>query len=106
MTSEEMYAHDEKIFHDWLAFQRSGRKLYCLDNGLGDHYMFRQVITPEKDAIIACCYPDVFPEYEKISIAQAKAMTDIEPYNVYKWAGERGWGGTLKEAFVEMYKTL
>lgn len=104
--SAEMFDHDEAIYNETVAFQNSGKKLYVLNNGIGDHYMFRQVITPEKDAIIACCYPDVFPEYKCISIADAMNMVNIEDYNIYKWCGERNWKGHLQEAFIEMYKTL
>lgn len=100
------WKHDEELFNSWLEFQKSGKKLYVLNNGLGDHFMFRQVIIPEKDSIIACCYPDVFPEYNTISISEAMKIVNIEDYNVYKWCGEHNWKGHLKDAFLKLYENL
>jgi hypothetical protein len=105
-TNQEMYDHDEQIFHNWLSFQNSGKKLYVLDNGLGDHFMFKSVMKLPDNALLAVCYPEVFPEYELISIAQAKAMVDIEPYNIYKWCAEHNWKGHLKDAFPRLYADI
>jgi hypothetical protein len=101
------YQHDEWLFQNWLKFKKTGKRLYVLNNGLGDHYMFLQAITPEPGAVIACCYPKLFKGYcEIISIAQAQDIVDIQDYDIYKWCGYNHWKGTLIEAFREMYKTL
>jgi hypothetical protein len=100
------FHHDEYIFREWLTFVRSRKQMYVLNNGLGDHYMFRQAINPDPRSIIACCYPEVFHERKVISIADAKQIVDIDAYDVYRWCGEHNWKGTLIEAFREMYKTL
>ena len=105
-TNQEMYANDEQIFRDWLNFQREKKKLYVLNGGLGDHYMFRQVITPEPDSIIACCFPNAFPEYKVISIAEAERLVDIKDYDVYAWSERNNWKGHLKDAYLKMYETL
>jgi hypothetical protein len=100
--------HDEWVFQEWMKFKKAGRKLYVLDCGLGDHYMFLQAITPEPDAIIACCFPEIeaLKKYERISIAKAKIMTDIVPYNVYVWAERNNWRGTLVDAFLALYNEI
>jgi len=99
--------HDEAIFQEWIKFKRSKRKLYVLDNGRGDHYIFRQAITLEPDAVVACCYPDVFPDHKHIiSIADAKRLVDIADYNVYTWCDRHQWKGHLTEAFGRLYEDL
>lgn len=102
----DMYNYDECIFRDWLSFKKKGKKLYVLNNGVGDHFMFRQVITPEEDAIIACCYPEIFEGYEIMSIADVNKYVDLKDYDIYKWCADHKWNGHLKDAFVEMYKNL
>ena len=99
--------HDEWVFQEWLKFKKTGKKLYVLAGGRGDHYMFRQAITPEPDSMLAVCYPDVFPEYKNlISIADAEKLVDKKDYDVYAWCERRGWRGTMVEAFKQMYQTL
>ena len=99
-----MYAHDDQIFRDWLNFKRTGKKLYFLNEGLGDNYMFKQVIEPEKDAIIATCFPDIWQDYKVISIAEAEKLVDKKDYSVYQWATFMNWKGTLQEAYLTMYE--
>lgn len=101
---KQLYTHDQILFERWLEFKKSGKKLYVLNGGLGDMYMFRQAITPEPDAIIATCYPEVFPEYKIISIAEAEQTVDIKDYDIYKWCQYNKWGGHLIEAFKQMYE--
>lgn len=104
---QESWSHDENYFRRWLAFQRSGRKIYVLNCGLGDHYMFLQAVTPPPGAMIACCYPDIFPPgYRIISIAAAREMVNVEEYDVYKWCQSHQWKGTLVEAYKAMYEDL
>jgi hypothetical protein len=104
---KENWNRDEWIFRQWLEFKRTGKKLYVLDNGLGDHYMFLQAVNPPKDAMIACCYPDVFKGYTNIiSIADAQKLVDIKDYDVYLWCVHHGWKGSLVEAFRRLYEDL
>ena len=103
----ELWNHDEEIFRKWLKFQRLGKKLYVLNNGLGDHYMFLQAIKPEPDSVIACCYPDALQGHPNImSIAEAKQMVDLSQYDVYEWCRVHGWTGSLVEAFRRLYEDL
>lgn len=103
---KEMYYHDEQIFRQWLAFKKEGKKIYVLNNGLGDHYMFRQVITPSKDDVLAVCYPDAFSEYKCISIQEASMYVDIKDYDIYAWCAKNNWKGHLKDAFIKMYEGI
>ena len=101
------YQHDEWVFGQWLKFKKSGKKLYVLNCGLGDHYAFLQAIKPEPDSIIACCYPDMMQGHPNlISIAEAMNMVNVEDYNVYKWCGDNHWEGTLIEAFKKLYENI
>ena len=103
----ENWKHDDEYFRRWLAFKRSGERIYVLNNGLGDHYMFLQAITPPPGSLISCCYPDIFPPgYRLISIEAAKQLVNLEEYDVYKWCANRQWKGTLIEAFKALYEDL
>lgn len=105
-SNQEMYAYDDQIFRDWLNFKRTGKKLYFLNEGLGDNYMFKQVIEPEKDTIIATCFPDIWQDYKVISIAEAEKLVDKKDYSVYEWATFMNWKGTLQEAYLTMYENI
>jgi len=98
--------HDEQIFRQWLDFIKLKKKIYVLNNGVGDHYMFRQAITPEKNSILAVCYPEVFPEYKCISIADASTYVDLKDYDVYAWCDRNHWKGHLKDAFIKLYEHI
>ncbi|MFA5050999.1 MAG: class I SAM-dependent methyltransferase [Patescibacteria group bacterium] len=103
---EEMFKHDEQIYRAWTVFRKLGKKLYVLNNGIGDHYMFLQAITPEKDSVIACCYPEILKGYNTISIAEAQAIVDIKDYDIYKWCVQNNWKGTLIDAFKKLYEDI
>lgn len=100
------YQHDEKIFLDWVAFQNRGKKLYVLNGGLGDNYMFLQAVTPPKGSVIATCYPDLYKnmEVEVISIGDAQKIVDIETHNIYAWCARNNWKGHLIDAYRKMYE--
>jgi len=109
----ELWAHDEKIFHGYLAKWgvSTDVKYVVLDNGLGDHYAFKNIL-PEirkkhKKIVIACCYPEVFHDEEGLdllSIAQIKLMFgNINMYNVYWFMTDHNWKGTLTDAFKQLY---
>lgn len=99
--------HDQYLFEKWLDFKKKGKKIYVLNNGLGDHYIFRQVITPDKDDIIACCYPEVFKEYPNIiSIAEAERLVDTKDYDIYRFCLMNNWRGTLQTAYNALYEHI
>jgi hypothetical protein len=102
----KLYEHDQWIFEQWLKFQQTKTPLYVLSGGLGDNYMFRQAVTPEPNAVIATCYPDVFPEYKVISIEEAMHLVDIKDHDVYAWCAHNKWTGHLIEAYKQMYENI
>lgn len=109
-SSSEMYAADEKLFINWLG-GKEPKKLIVLDNGIGDHYAFKQILGDVKAKYgplkIACCYPEVFwdDDSELVSIAYVKSLNvDLDAHNVYKYMWDRQWSRPLVDAFKEMYK--
>lgn len=85
-----------------------------LDNGIGDHIVFRKAVLPDfrkkhagKRLILAVCYPEVFEGEEDValaSISEAKAaFGSIEKWSVYVWAHNHGWKGPLEQAFRGLY---
>lgn len=112
-TREEMWIHDEQIFQTKLKNWKLNikePKYIVLNNGLGDHFMFKSILPKikekYKDLVLAVCYPSVF-ENENIpliSIADAtNRFGDLSRWNVYKFMAERNWGKHVTEAFLEMY---
>lgn len=116
----EMWQKDEEKFREllreWGVIPVAVTDV-VLNNGLGDHYVFksvlRDIILREKGKksfkIVAyCCYPDVFsdmPEVITASIAEAMAyFGDLSRWDVYKFMVDRGWRGTLEDAFRKLYK--
>jgi len=98
------YQHDEWLFRKWLEFKKTGKKLFILNCGLGDHYMFMQSFKPDPNSVVACCYPDVMTGWDTISIADAWNLDDIEHYNVYAWAAKNNWKGSMVDAFRRFYE--
>lgn len=114
-----LWEHDEAIFRrkmeEW-KIQTKGVKLIYLNNGLGDHIMFLNILPKivekykDQKLIISCCYPDVFKDYDiqLLSIADgnklASAMNlDVSSFDVYKFCTEHKWKGHLIEAFAQIY---
>ena len=111
--NKEAFDHDEEIFKNQLNEYKINTKSYklcILDNGLGDHLVFKKLI-PElqnkyNNLIIACCYPLVFEEYKNIkiiSISEAQLLTNINEYNVYKKMAEWNWKESIELAYKKMY---
>ena len=114
-SQKEYYDNDEKIFQGyldrWDINKRTDSKMVVLNNGLGDHYAFKNLL-PEfraryKDITIAACYPDVFfdePGIRVISIADAMALYhNLEGFSVYRFMGEHRWNKSIVEAYKELY---
>ena len=105
------WEHDERIFRNKLKeYGVLENKLIVLDNGLGDHYAFRSILSEVKgkyrDLILAVCYPEVFEEenVQLISIQEAgQYMIDKEKQNVYKWMMEHKWKKSIVEAYRKMF---
>ena len=93
------FKHDEQIFANILQFKQ--RPIVVLNNGLGDHLVFKRVLSELTDPIIFTCYPDIIPGR---SIAEAQFLFgDIEEYNVYRKMAEWNWNDSLENAFRKLY---
>ena len=96
---KEPFDHDEEIFRNFLKYK--DRTIVVLDNGMGDHVVFKKVLPLLKDPLVFSCYPDIIPGG---SIAEAKMLFgDIEHYSVYKKMDIWKWQGSLENAFRKLY---
>jgi len=121
-TRAEMWNHDEGIFASFLKqwnIVPVPPKFIVLDNGIGDHYMFRTIFPevrsafPDRKIVMAVCYPDVFEDVVEedgnvvlISIADAKELLgpdQVDRMNIYRFADERNWKSSLIDAYRELY---
>jgi GT2 family glycosyltransferase len=100
-----MFEHDEAIFqrklNEWKIIP-TNRPFVVLDNGIGDHFIFKRVLPLFKiKPIIACCFNEVFEDMDVslISIADAKSLMNIEPLNIYRWMIEHNWNKSVEEAY-------
>lgn len=114
-SHKEYYDNDEKIFQGyldrWDVSKKTDSKVVVLNNGIGDHYAFKNLL-PEfraryKTIIVAACYPDVFfdePDIKVISIAEAMNMYhNLEGFSVYRFMGENQWKTSIIDAYRELY---
>ena len=105
-SNQDMYNNDSYLFNKWLEFKRAGKKLYLIREGLGDNYSFKQVITPEKDSIVATCFPDLYPGNKVISIGEAEQLVDPKDYEIYTYMEQNNWSGSLKDAYKSLYEHI
>ena len=115
-NQKEFWQHDDAIFflylQEWNVAIKP-LKLVVLNNGLGDHLIFQQILPeiqaafPNNRIVLSVCYPEVFQDskIELISIADAQIMLGekIEEFDIYKWCWGRNWNKPLIDAFREMY---
>ncbi len=107
-----LWEHDDEVFLNKLRsynIEPKFVKLIVLDNGLGDHLAFKQIL-PEmkakyKDLVLAVCFPEVFKDdgVELISISDAKSRDNIDKYSIYKWAWDNNWKSSLVDAYRKLY---
>ena len=91
----EMFEHDERIF------LLRDKTIVVLDNGLGDHIVFKHVLKDIKDPVVFSCYPDIVPGG---SIGEAQTLIgDLTPYNIYMKMDAWNWKGSLEDAFRKLY---
>jgi GT2 family glycosyltransferase len=102
----EDWRHDQKIFEE-IQKEWKGELIAYLDSGLGDHIIFKKILPSlrlkYKSIKIACCYPELFPTEETISIAEGMKLITPERFNIYKWCIDHNWKTELKEAMRRMY---
>lgn len=96
---QEQFAHDEYIFSNFLALK--DKTIVVLDNGMGDHIVFKHVLPFIKNPEVFSCYPDIVPGR---SIQEAKDLFgDITQWNIYHKMQVWGWKKSLEEAFHKLY---
>ena len=98
-NNQELYAKDEFIFQNFLAYR--DHTIVVLNCGLGDHLVFSKVLPSIKNPVVFTCYPEVI---EGKSIAEANHLFgDLDQWNIYKKMAQWNWTGTLEDAFRKMY---
>jgi hypothetical protein len=96
---DDLFKHDEEIFRNTLDLKNN--TIVVLNNGMGDHIVFKHVISDVKNPIVFTCYPDVVPGR---SIHEAKDLFgDIEQFNIYRKMDEWNWTSSLENAFRKLY---
>lgn len=107
---ENLWKHDEHIFSQRKKGidEEKNSKVIVLDNGIGDHWVFKKMLDEihlkHEKVIIACCFPEVFPDEDTISIAEAnERFGDITRFNIYKKMAGWQWKGQLIDAYRKLY---
>jgi len=104
--TQAMFEHDDKILRDWMVQQKTEKKMFVFNGGIGDNYIALQALNIPPKSVVATCYPLVFrdADVELISIADAVKLCNIEDYNIYKWCCDHKWTGSIAAAYKELYK--
>jgi hypothetical protein len=96
---KELYDHDDRIFRNIVGLKDA--TVVVLDCGMGDHIVFKRVLSHIKNPIVFSCYSDIIPGR---SIAEAiQLYGDIEQYNIYRKMDEWNWKDSLENAFRKLY---
>jgi hypothetical protein len=97
--TKELFEHDDWIFHNYMKYK--DKTIVILDNGLGDHLVFKKVLPEIKNPLIFSCWPEIIPG-ESIGEAQ-RLFGDIGQYNIYSKMDCWKWKDSLESAFRKMY---
>lgn len=111
-----LWQHDELKFREHMrnwGIEIVEEKLIVLQNGLGDHYCFKNLL-PElkkkyKKIKLAVTFPDIFfdedlKDVKLISIAEAELQHgNLDEHNIYHFMIKNNWKKSLLEAFKAMH---
>jgi hypothetical protein len=98
-SNESMFAHDEQIFRNTMAFK--DHTIVVLNGGMGDHLVFSHVLPAIKNPVVFGCYPEIIPSK---SIAEAQSLFgDIEMFNIYGKMNRWNWKSSLEDAYRKLY---
>lgn len=98
-NNKELFDHDEFIFRNILSLKN--KTIVVLDNGMGDHIIFKHILPYIKNPEVFSCYPEIIPGR---SIGEARNLFgDLDNYNVYKFMAERNWKESVEKAYCELY---
>lgn len=115
----QLWQKDELFFKnmylkEW-GYEFPKHKVIVLNNGLGDHYVFKKILPEIKERYkdykltLASCFPEVFEDedmtgIELITVPKASVLfSNFDKYNVYTFMISLKWNGTLEDAFRRMY---
>lgn len=95
----ELFAHDEYIYNNYMALR--DKTIVVLDNGMGDHLMFKSIMSEVENPEIFSCYPDIVPGR---SIGDAyNLFGNLDEFNIYKKMDQWKWTGSMVDAFRKLY---
>ena len=95
----ELFDRDEKIFQNTIGLK--DQTIVVLNNGMGDHIMFKPVLKDIKNPVVFSCYPEIIPGR---SIQEAKDLFgDIEQWNIYRKMDQWRWTQSVEQAFRKLY---
>jgi hypothetical protein len=98
--NRELFEYDEKIFRNTIGFK--DQTVVVLDNGIGDHIVFKHVLPLLKNPVVFSCYPEVIPGR---SIQEARDMFgSLDQWNIYRLMDKWDWTDSLENDFRKMYK--
>lgn len=96
---KELFDHDEVIFRNFLKYK--DYTIVVLDNGMGDHVAFKNVLADIKNPLIFSCWPDIIPGR---SIQEAHDLFgDLTAYNIYSKMDRWNWTDSLESAYRKLY---
>ena len=99
MEQQSLFAHDEQVFQNLIGLK--DKTIVVLDNGIGDHIVFKHVLPLIKDPVVFSCYPSVVPGR---SIQEATDMFgSLDQWSIYRKMDEWKWTDSLENAFRKMY---
>lgn len=96
---KKYYDFDEEVFQFFLRGQDCN--VVVLDNGMGDHLIFKRLLGEIQNPMLFTCYPEILPGR---SIADAKDFfVDIGRWNLYQRMADWRWNDSLENAFRKLY---
>lgn len=94
-----MYDRDNQIFHNFLKYKDN--TIVVLDNGMGDHIVFKRLLSLLHNPVVFSCYPEIIPGR---SIQEARDLfADLDAWNIYKKMNEWKWDQSLESAYRKLY---
>ena len=94
-----LYEADNRIFYSYTLHK--DHTVVVLDNGMGDHIVFKRLLPLIKNPKVYSCYPDIIPG---ASIQEARNLFgDLDEWNIYKKMHEWGWDQSLESAYKKLY---
>ena len=98
------YEHDERIFKKKM--EEFGYKLININNGIGDHYAFLNIVPKLQEKyghlILGCVYPEVFKDLKNVTLIPISASEKYSDDNIYKFMIDNNWKESIVKAYAKM----